>query len=236
MGACHENALHLLDPQLSNNGALVSKLVALGELSEKGVLCFQDVQTRSSLCKLITTLSWVQQQLPNFETLRNECDAEWFMILPRLIWLCYLSAPSCYSPLLSQILPHRFLANTSEPDLELQGLIEKFEYARQHLSAEVGEIAALSQLVQRAVQGEPTQGCGEAQAAVEEFMLMLESWSMQLQRHEPKKWNGCTSVVMRCLSGQMTRINATQQPQEDICVDGEKATLGLDHGLHQHEA
>jgi len=39
-----------------------------------------------------------------------------------------------------------------------------------------------------------------ARDAVEDLMLDLESWSMELQRHNAEDWNECINVLMQCIS------------------------------------
>jgi len=39
----------------------------------------------------------------------------------------------------------------------------------------------------------------DIEAVVEELMLEIERWSMELQRHAPEDWNNFTSMLVQCL-------------------------------------
>jgi len=52
--------------------------------------------------------------------------------------------------------------------------------------------------------------CHSTASQVEDLMLELEHWSMELQRHCPHEWNQCSAVLLRCLSGSPWKHDATE--------------------------
>merc|ERR1712232_1551786 len=132
-----------------------------------------------------------------------ECDVEVFMVLPRLIWLCFLADPSAKrAELVRNLLPHRFEEGTGSaseiqtlrPRVELEALLTNFAWVKQVLSAwSRHNTFAWEVLVKRAVQGSTSTSSADgvlrptqeeaAETAVESLMRDLEPWSLELQRH-----------------------------------------------------
>jgi len=48
---------------------------------------------------------------------------------------------------------------------------------------------------------------------VEDFMLGLERWSLELQRHCPQDWNQCSAVLVQCITGTMKTKTSSKKFQ-----------------------
>jgi len=111
---------------------------------------------------------------------------------------------------------------------ELDHFMAKFRRTREFLETNTGILSPLSDAACRNHEGTSAEDCSawgllmkrvivgtghdifggvlpahrdEAIALVEEFMLDLERWSIELQRHCPEDWNQCSAVLVQCLSG-----------------------------------
>jgi len=195
--------LERVDPHLCNNTGLVERLVDWEESWEVGARYVQSPRLLATLCDLVSQLRHAQRLVPAFASMFQDFDAELFMILPRLLWLRFLSKPEQHAELLQGLLPV-----ASAGDCDFDALVEKFRCTQLMLA-----IPALSSeglegeiLVRRAIQG--TQHATElpepAQQAVEELMRELERWSIKLQRHCPEDWNQCSAIIVQCLTGTST--------------------------------
>jgi len=216
------SCLERVDPHLGNNAGLVDRLVDLEESWEVGARYVQNKQLFIDVCALVAELRAAQRLVPDFARMCDECSAELFMVLPRLIWLRFLAAPAAHMELVASLLPHRFprASQTAAWDAEIDGLVCRFRQAEQHFA----EIALAPQgwdteailrsgyayLIRRAVAGagelerQGSAGTGlpaAARTAVEELMREIERWSIELQRHFPEDWNQCSAVLLRCLEG-----------------------------------
>merc|ERR1711920_803477 len=80
-----------------------------------------------ALCSIVDMIQEIHAEEPRLAKLCEQCDAEWFLILPRLVWMCFLKAPISCSPLLASLLPHRFSRPSQHealvPDAELQAFM-----------------------------------------------------------------------------------------------------------------
>jgi len=161
----------------------------------------------------------------------EECDAELFMVLPRIAWLQFLFKPKDQAEFLSDLLPHRFIAPKMEDDSpthrqrrcfdpEVLGLLDRFKQVKELVLSTTGATggpAATAKsvwevLVRRVVNG-VAGGSGVvekdteaalatgARAAVDGLVHELERWSIELQRHCPEDWNQCSAILVRCLVG-----------------------------------
>jgi len=210
-----------VDPHLCNNRGLVSVLATWEECWELGAHYVRKPGLLAAMTHLVGTVSAARRWLPGLAAMVEECDAELFMVLPRLVWLCFLAEPCVASDLVQTLLPHHFRQSKedAEPlalplgwaeiraDAELQRLAAEFQQTVQLLTDTQCD-SAMKVLIARAVAGSgEAEGqwaqnlSGPAQMAVEDFMRGLESWSVELQRHCPQDWNQCSSILIRCLSG-----------------------------------
>lgn len=167
----------------------------------------------------------------------EDCDVEFFLVLPRLLCLKFLIVPE-KQELLRSLLPTRFhegnASGSFEPSPDLEGLISQFKHAQRALLASPAPSSSVSlpaarpawePFVRAAVAGFGAGG-GELTPArladvekrrlVEDFMRELEIWSIEVQRNCPEDWNQCSAVLVRCLSGGEPRQQ--NRHTEPFCV------------------
>lgn len=104
-----EHHLNQLHPQLSQNQGLVSRLVRWEEAWEVGARYVQSPHVLSAICHLIPELRHVQRIVPDFAKMCEDCDAELFLVIPRIVWLCFMADPESSIELIRRLLPHRFV-------------------------------------------------------------------------------------------------------------------------------
>jgi len=179
--------MECVDPHLCKNIGLVERLVDIEESWELGALYVQRKMTLDTLCDWVSQIKVAQGLSASFAAMCENCDVEMFLVLPRMIWLCFLRNADIQTELMSSLLPNRF---GTYADVELQKLCQQFQ--------KVSSAFAWETLLLKAVAGPSSSGAGEG---LDRFMLELERWSMELQRSNPKDWNQCSSVVMQCLTG-----------------------------------
>lgn len=214
-----------VDPHLCNNNGLVTRLVDWEESWEVGGRYVRSDALLDGLCRLVAEIRDFQAILPRLTAMCEDCDVEWFMVLPRITLLAFLRDPhGDLNALLRMLLPHRFhgdgcpAENPAMPQNELQDLVRHFEvvYSNLCLLALHGDVndcklSAWEVLARRALGGSSTiEPCaawqnGEASCRLDSFCLKLEHWSLELQRHCPEDWNQCSAVLVQCLSGASKR-------------------------------
>jgi len=248
-----------LDPQLCHNPGLVTHLTRWEETWIIGARYLQTRQVLGAVCRLVPEMQRAQQSLPAFQQMCSDCDPALFLVLPRLVWLSFLTRPGSLNDLLGNLLPHRFVMapipwvlsksrdlhsrglrrQRSEPNLsapsavsqelgvlgmgsELKALRDKHSKAQLVLQEFFGTVSSAELgrqvqevLIRRAVTGadasaleDPYEFLSSAEQsqqklvrdAVEDLMLDLEGWSMELQRHNAEDWNECINVLVQCIS------------------------------------
>ncbi|CAE8736952.1 unnamed protein product [Polarella glacialis] len=103
---CHlEPHLCKVDPWLGRNAGLAERLLDLEEQWELGERLLMDTSGFGSLLQLASTLEAFSGSSEAFRAMLEECDAELFMVLPRLVWLCALQPSSGGRQVLGQMLP-----------------------------------------------------------------------------------------------------------------------------------
>jgi len=218
-----EHCLERVDAHLCNNVGLVAKLVDWEESWEVGARFFQRLPLLDAVCYLVAEIRAVQHVAPAFRAMCEEFDVELFLVLPRIIWTCFLDQPAKYTELLRNLAPHHFLGkpmtNCERPGEKMNGLIDKYKQVKSLLVGAHDACAVRSPvtaswelLAKRVLAGshevkDDTYGQltlywrSSAQSAVENFMSELEGWSIDLQRHAPEDWNQWCAILVRCLSG-----------------------------------
>mmetsp|Transcript_8644 Transcript_8644/g.18295 ORF Transcript_8644/g.18295 Transcript_8644/m.18295 type:complete len:544 (-) Transcript_8644:152-1783(-) len=218
--------LERVDPHLCNNSGLVARLVDWEESWEVGSRYGSELLI-AAVCGVVTEIHAAQRLAPALASMCEDCDVELFMVLPRIVWLCFLAEPTRHAELLKALLPHRFSASTednpqtgAEPprpwDNEIEAFIEMFRRGRAAVASAHGGPAAgqaaREALVRRVVAGGADGGAGgqcspaaaaaavAAGSALEEAMRELERWSIELQRHCPEDWNHFAAMLVRCLA------------------------------------
>mmetsp|Transcript_3109 Transcript_3109/g.8761 ORF Transcript_3109/g.8761 Transcript_3109/m.8761 type:complete len:507 (-) Transcript_3109:42-1562(-) len=202
--------LERVDPHLCNNSGLVARLVDWEESWEVGAKYVRDSQLLAAVSTTVVQVKASQELSPTLEEMFVDCDAELFLVLPRLVWIYYIAEPShpC-AGLVRHLLPHRFKADSAQPQAgeELQKFVDHFAQVVQTLG---NPRRALERLTKRAIAGsfevaDPTPKSDEAarkHRAVEGLMRELEGWSLELQRHCPEDWNQCIALIIQCLQAE----------------------------------
>lgn len=169
VGQCLEK----VDPHLCNNAGLVALLVDWEERWEMGARYVRRAPMLAAISDLVEEIRTAQRIAPAFTSMCEDRDAELFLVLPRLVCLCFAVGPTkARGGLLQALLPERFdpaegrrPGEAPRPAPELEGLIGRFRLAvrllvaarPRHLendvAASLAEAAAWQQLVRRAVVG-----------------------------------------------------------------------------------
>eukprot|EP00931_Biecheleriopsis_adriatica_P001606 TRINITY_DN10199_c0_g1_i8.p1 TRINITY_DN10199_c0_g1~~TRINITY_DN10199_c0_g1_i8.p1 ORF type:complete len:601 (+),score=123.62 TRINITY_DN10199_c0_g1_i8:49-1851(+) len=188
-----------IDPQLSNNTVLVQRLADWEEAWELGSEFLLEHDLLESFCGIVARAAEAQRSEPDLQSLIENQDAELFLVLPRLIVLWGLAEPGL-SCLMERFLPHHFGKEEHADGLsqEMSSLIKEFG----HVSKTLGRSNSFRDevLVKRAVAG-AGQACAvdDATGSVDRFMLLLEGFSMDLQRRKPEDWNRCCAILLLCV-------------------------------------
>jgi hypothetical protein len=212
-----------VDPHLRNNPGLCARLVDFEETWEIGSRYVLDLAVRQEVCGLVTEVRHAAMRTQSLAAMCENCDAELFLYLPRIVWLRFLSQPEQSIGLVRALLPHRF--SSTQNDQELDHLVAKYKAAMQHITNALlkdgGQLSApefcetrrARLLLMRRAASDATEMSetyesllvpgtrrDSAAAAVEALMHDLEAWSMELQRHCPDDWNQCAAVLVQQLS------------------------------------
>merc|ERR1711988_314328 len=106
-----------IDPNLSSNSELVSRLEDWEESWEVGRDYVRDSEMLQIVCELVSFLKEAEKLEPAFAEMTQECGAEFCLCLPRLVWLHFLQEPKRHSKLLQKFLPHHFPESANLEDL-----------------------------------------------------------------------------------------------------------------------
>jgi len=157
-----------------------------------------------SLCGTVADLSELQRLAPALKSICEQRAVEFFLVLPRLLWLGFLTKPS-RGALLGMLLPEHFQDGevVSGP---LQELIVEHQRLVAQLPGTSWEKLALY-VVERCTAVEESLSIGTSatmaehawRKAADRFLLQLEAWSMELQRHRAQDFNCCIALLLRCL-------------------------------------
>mmetsp|Transcript_31281 Transcript_31281/g.89331 ORF Transcript_31281/g.89331 Transcript_31281/m.89331 type:complete len:565 (-) Transcript_31281:37-1731(-) len=103
-----QHHLDLLHPQLCQNVSLVARLVRWEEAWEIGARYVHNEDVLGSICYLVGQLKRAGHVAPKLAEMFHTFDAELFLVLPRIVWLCFLAEPGRAVELICRLLPHRF--------------------------------------------------------------------------------------------------------------------------------
>lgn len=169
-----EQCMERVDPHLCNNVGLVERLVDWEESWELGARYVQREGVLNAVCDLVAEVRTAQRLAPALAKMCEECDAELFMVLPRIVWLRFLVKPQQQAEFLRDLLPHRFKAPEQQDDkvstqqrhcridAEVVSFLDRFQQVRKTLvgaqrPGAAGEAAAdkaaWEALVRRVVNG-----------------------------------------------------------------------------------
>jgi len=216
-----ERCLEMINPYLENNAGLVASLVEYEKSWEVAARYLGEASSLSTLRLTVSRLQVLRLSEPAFDAMCEDCDAELFMVLPRLMWLFFVQNPAQHAAMISGMLPDCFtlVDATLEPDAKLERFVQRFHLLAYSLSEQACRIPGSIWLansvpgrdsyeeivVARPIRGAESEGDSSSLGALlveslRGFMRELEGWSMQLQRHCPDDWNRCSAVLLRCLS------------------------------------
>jgi hypothetical protein len=102
------NSLERIDPNLSSNSELVSRLEDWEESWEVGRDYVVDSEMLEIVSELVSFLKEAEKLEPAFADMTQECGAEFCLCLPRLVWLHFLQDPKRHMKILQRFLPHHF--------------------------------------------------------------------------------------------------------------------------------
>jgi len=205
--------LERIDPYLCNNPGLVERLVDWEESWEVGKR-YLDSALGRALSKMVGSVKQVRDAEPELAAMCEDCDAELFLVLPRITWLAFLGDPGAHAALIQSILPDAFVDESQEPTEDLQRFVRMYCDLRARLSGFAGgalrpadgqgrgDHAVLGLLAQRAIRGDDRVfgSLGEAdRETVRNFMRELEGWSIAAQRRRPDDWNASMAVLLKVL-------------------------------------
>merc|ERR1712093_685724 len=71
------------------------------------MLYVKDAETMRSLCIWVSQVQRAQSLSSDFAGICESFDAELFLVLPRIIWLCYLAEPFAHAAVLRALLPEQ---------------------------------------------------------------------------------------------------------------------------------
>mmetsp|Transcript_106373 Transcript_106373/g.339467 ORF Transcript_106373/g.339467 Transcript_106373/m.339467 type:complete len:532 (+) Transcript_106373:35-1630(+) len=223
VGQCIEH----VDPHLCNNAGLVARLVDWEETWELGARYVKSKPLLDAVCDTVDEIKAAQRLAPELTAMIEDCDVELFMVLPRLVVLCFLDKPLRErTALVRSLLPHRFAplvegdSKALTLDIELKAVYDRFKETMAMLTASppsgfsgsswAARHGAWEAIVRQAVVGEEAQApqaCFESTAAAAErnkaiadLLNGVERWSLELQRHCPEDWNQCSAVLVHCLT------------------------------------
>eukprot|EP00929_Paragymnodinium_shiwhaense_P050681 TRINITY_DN25527_c0_g1_i1.p1 TRINITY_DN25527_c0_g1~~TRINITY_DN25527_c0_g1_i1.p1 ORF type:complete len:573 (+),score=117.62 TRINITY_DN25527_c0_g1_i1:113-1831(+) len=213
-----KRGIELVDPHLCNNEGLVSRLEDIEQSWDVANQYLLRQGTMGALGDVVEQLSLLQKADGDFERMCEACDVELFLVLPRIVWLCFLSEPGKHMELMQLLLPHHFRAAEHVMDLspgamhdtfamgeDLAALHESFRETKQMLVNLPGrdEHACWLILGGAAVRRDDPAGWElpeDAAEALRRLLHRLEPWSLELQRHCPQEWNDYSSVLLQCLT------------------------------------
>mmetsp|Transcript_68853 Transcript_68853/g.165268 ORF Transcript_68853/g.165268 Transcript_68853/m.165268 type:complete len:524 (-) Transcript_68853:69-1640(-) len=205
--------IELVDPQLSNNSRLVEALVDWEDCWAKAAKYLLDAALCNEMCELVNDLQDVQTEVPRLQQLILECDTELFFVLPRLVLFHFLLNPEARKGVVQKLLP-QFFQKQETPVQGTVSLVDLYSgFARVRTMVEQEQAEGRSRqdgvLWQRIVEAVVVRGSTDSSrqsvtskdvtTALEDFILYMEPWSIQLQRQNPEDWNQCCQAIVDTL-------------------------------------
>lgn len=216
-----------VDPHLCNNAGLVARLVDWEESWEVAAKYVKNTPLFDAICDIVEEIKKSTLIAPKLTNMISDCDVEMFLVLPRIVVLCFLADPlNRRTELMRSLLPHRFgpvgrggVAGSSfmKVDHELKALYDRFKETAQIITgSDISPSSsptpavrhrAWEQIVQHAVNGE--EASEPCPPAIADLLRTVERWSVELQRYCPQDWNQCSAVLVHCLNGGSKKDPAT---------------------------
>merc|ERR1712018_431699 len=124
-----EGRLQCVEPHLGRNPELVARLAAWEESWEIGARYVECPSALDAIARILSAMDSAKRASVVFATMCDNQDAEFFLVLPRIVLLCFLDCPTQCACLLQDFLPHRFQTASGEclvPCSELESLADEF--------------------------------------------------------------------------------------------------------------
>jgi len=230
-----EKKIEQAHPDLHLNPGLVEKLNAVRQSWKLYEEWGKEGPQNKALNSVIAVVRRAMRTRPSFRKMCEECDPELFLVLPRIVLLCFLEEPTALQAVVRKFLPDKLCgaedANTKQPSGLVQVLNVTFcstvlMLRGAHLKSLSMEVAARNDcifdlLIQRAILGNTydkntlyedidVASHGAAASKVDSFMRDLEGYSLELQRHSPEAWNTFTELFVACVADELPTVD----PQE----------------------
>jgi len=127
-------------PHLCNNAGLVARVSAWTESWELGARYMELAPLLRAICDIVGTIHNARRLVPALASMCDECDVELFLVLPRIVWLWFLSEPSSHTELVRRLVPNHFTNSTDPPafDEQLERFIASFREVSKDLLASPG--------------------------------------------------------------------------------------------------
>merc|ERR1719262_1958567 len=224
------NSLERVDPNLSNNQELVSRLEDWEEHWEVGNDYVRDAEMLKIVCELVSFLKDAEKLEPAFAVMTQECDAEFCLCLPRLVWLYFLQDPQKHMKLLQRFLPHHFTCSNEDSQStwssSIGDLLDRYEQAEHEVTQRSNRVAdrrcsVHRFLVQSIIAGPNSDVQPEFSADLDNsdasaLVHAIEERSIELQRHQPAAWNHFMMVIVRCFSQGQPKSRQRMGPKAPV--------------------
>jgi len=215
------NSLERVDPNLSSNNDLVSRLEDWEESWEVGRDYVHDAEMLPIVCELVTFLKKAEKLEPAFAEMTQECGAEFCLCLPRLVWLYFLQNPGSNVKLLQRFLPHHFISESEASehlwDSCISDLLCRYQDAQREAEKVAGEGCNVnSYLVQSVIAGPNSESQPGPKSDSNALVHAIEERSMELQRHQPENWNHFMMVIVRCFSDGQPKNRQRMGPKAPV--------------------
>eukprot|EP00929_Paragymnodinium_shiwhaense_P113477 TRINITY_DN81760_c0_g1_i1.p1 TRINITY_DN81760_c0_g1~~TRINITY_DN81760_c0_g1_i1.p1 ORF type:complete len:613 (+),score=145.00 TRINITY_DN81760_c0_g1_i1:105-1943(+) len=100
--------LDKVEPNLCRNRGLVARLCQWEETWEKFARYIMDEAVYNAMSNILPELQRLWHLVPEFRGMCEDCDAELFLTIPRIVCIAFFLEPSGVQELMSRLLPHRF--------------------------------------------------------------------------------------------------------------------------------
>ncbi|CAK0869762.1 unnamed protein product [Prorocentrum cordatum] len=193
-----------------SSAGLVEVLSAWESSWELAVTYVADEGNLRALRALVACTRQAHAVSPRLAALCDDHDPEAFLVLPRIVWLCFLEGQPGVASLLAPLLPPHGAEEVRALQRELRGLAALLAGAS--AEGEGAGAAAPAAGRGRALVGAAVRGpggdfadLGLAEGTEELLRGVLrtaEGWSLELQRHRAEGWNHLCAVLLWCLAAR----------------------------------
>lgn len=192
------SCMEMVDPELSRNERLLDRLEDWEECWEVASSYLLRPHRCAALCFLVRQLKKVCSTSPAFRSMCEECSAEVFLALPRLVVLLLLKDTAQGFKLLQPYFRQSASFDLVALAQQLEAIHDAMGEQREATNQLFVEHAICGMSEDVAVKGVlvPLDAVTES---IRRFTRDLERWSMALQREKASEWNSFVTVLMQCL-------------------------------------